>query len=143
MVDRDALKFELVVHGDEDTLDRDRALVAFLNARIAERSKAATAEEKGLLAGLRHSLLEFEEKFQHPHRDDDPHSFFAGQLQALGWSLRCVAFAAFSGHPDLGRTSGRDALARKWGCDRLACCSWSSSTSVTSECAAVAVTYAG
>ncbi|MEU5091082.1 hypothetical protein [Streptomyces sp. NPDC021356] len=94
-----ALKFQLIVQ-DEAALDRDRALVAFLKARIAERAKVAEEEEERLLAGVNRSLLEFEEKFEHPHRDDDRHSHFAGQMQALGWSLRCTAFAAFSGHPD-------------------------------------------
>ncbi|TGN72245.1 hypothetical protein E5083_30390 [Streptomyces bauhiniae] len=93
-----ALKFQLIVE-DEAALDRDRALVAFLKARIAERAKVAEEEEERLLAGVNRSLLEFEEKFEHPHRDDDRRSFFAGQIQALGWSLRCAA-AAFSAHPD-------------------------------------------
>ncbi|MGA5643314.1 hypothetical protein ACPCTN_31810 [Streptomyces cinereoruber] len=94
-----ALKFQMAVQ-HEAGVDRDRALVAFLKARLAERSKVADGAEQRLLAGVHRPLLEFEEKFEHPHRDDDRHSFFAGQMQALGWSLRCMAFAAFSEHPD-------------------------------------------
>jgi hypothetical protein len=94
-----ALKFQMIVQS-EAGLDRDRALVAFLKARIAERAKVAEGEEERRLAGVHRTLLEFEEKFEHPHRDDDRHSHFAGQMQTLGWSLRCTAFAAFSEHPD-------------------------------------------
>ncbi|MFD3889974.1 hypothetical protein [Streptomyces microflavus] len=94
-----ALKFQVIVQ-DEAVLDRDRALIAFLKARIAERGEVAGDDEERLLAGVSQCLLEFEEKFDHPHRGDDQHSFFAGQLQALSWSLRCTAFAVFSGHPD-------------------------------------------
>ncbi|MEU6618624.1 hypothetical protein [Streptomyces parvus] len=93
-----ALKFQVTVQ-DEAVLDRDRALVAFLKARIAEQGEVAGDGEERLLAGVAQCLLEFEEKFDHPHRGDDRYSFFAGQLQALGWSLRCTA-AVFSGHPD-------------------------------------------
>ncbi|MFI7396223.1 hypothetical protein [Streptomyces tendae] len=94
-----ALKFQMIMQG-EAGLDRDRALIVFLKERIAERAKVAEEAEERLLAGVARALAEFEEKFEHPHRDDDRHSHFAGQMQALGWSLRCTAFAAFSTHPD-------------------------------------------
>ncbi|MGW9436760.1 hypothetical protein [Streptomyces sp. NPDC055607] len=100
MADREtALKFQVIIQG-EAALDRDRALVSFLKEWIAEQAKSAREVEEGLLAGVARVLAEFGEKFEHPHRDDDRHGFFAGQLQALAWSLRCTAFAAFSTHPD-------------------------------------------
>lgn len=92
-----ALKFHVIVQGQAE-LDRDRALIGFLKDRIAERAKAAEEAEEQHLAGVARVLAEFEEKFDHPHRDE--RDYFAGQMQALGWSLRCAAFAVFSTHPD-------------------------------------------
>ncbi|MYS32578.1 hypothetical protein K388_07224 [Streptomyces sp. KhCrAH-43] len=93
-----AVKLQIAIQ-DEADRDRDRALAAFIKARIAERAPVAEEREERLLAGVQRGLLEFEERIEHPHRDDAG-SFFSGQMQALGWSLRCVAFAAFSMHPD-------------------------------------------
>ncbi|MFF8809862.1 hypothetical protein [Streptomyces omiyaensis] len=93
-----ALKFQMIRQGEVE-LDRDRALVGFLKDRIAERAKAAEEAEEQLLAGVARVLAEFEEKIEHPHRYDEQNDYFAGQLQALGWSLRCAA-AAFPAHPD-------------------------------------------
>ncbi|MFE9613170.1 hypothetical protein [Streptomyces sp. NPDC006012] len=97
-MDRQGVKFPMIVQG-EGELDRDRALVAFLTERIKERAKVAEEGEEQMLAGVSRVLAEFEEKIEHPHRYDEQNDYFAGQLQALGWSLRCAA-AAFSEHPD-------------------------------------------
>ncbi|MGV9934060.1 hypothetical protein ACWDY4_26335 [Streptomyces olivaceoviridis] len=48
---------------------------------------------------MHRTLLVFEDNVENAHRDD-PRSHFAGRMQSLGWSLRCIAFAAFSDHPD-------------------------------------------
>lgn len=92
-----SLKFQMIMQ-NEATLDRDRALVAFMQARISERAEAADKDEQRLLVGVHRVLQEFSANFERAvlaERDD----YFPGQIDALGWSLRCTAFAAFSEHP--------------------------------------------
>ncbi|RPK32443.1 hypothetical protein EES39_38815 [Streptomyces sp. ADI92-24] len=90
-----SLKFQMIMQ-DEATLDRDRALVAFMQARISERAEVADKDEQRLLVGVHRVLQEFSANFERAERGD----YFPGQIDALGWSLRCTAFAAFSEHPD-------------------------------------------
>ncbi|WP_329020978.1 hypothetical protein [Streptomyces sp. NBC_01601] len=93
-----SLKFQMIMQ-NEATLDRDRALVAFMQARISERAETADKDERRLLVGVDRVLQEFSANFERAvlaERDD----YFPGQIDALGWSLRCTAFAAFSEHPD-------------------------------------------
>ncbi|MFF1733722.1 hypothetical protein [Streptomyces sp. NPDC058247] len=95
------MKFEMVVGSYATTeLERDRALIAFCRSRIAERVDDADKGERLLLAGVQRVLDEFAEKFEHPHRHEQRSGFFTGQMDTLGWALRCVAFSAFSEHPD-------------------------------------------
>ncbi|MFD8385228.1 hypothetical protein ACFV2X_43050 [Streptomyces sp. NPDC059679] len=93
-----SLKFQMIVQ-NEARLDRDRALVAFMRARIAERAEAADKHEHLLLVGVQRVLDAFDAQFEHAaqaQRADGVPEY----ADALGWSLRCTAFAAFSGHPD-------------------------------------------
>ncbi|WP_332758417.1 hypothetical protein [Streptomyces sp. MT206] len=94
----DEMAFHAIMQ-DERALERDRALVAFLRVQIAERVPAAEDAERGLLAAVERVLGEFSANFEHAARcrQDEP---LAQHTGALGWSLRCTAFAAFSEHPD-------------------------------------------
>ncbi|MFJ5740117.1 protein kinase family protein [Streptomyces microflavus] len=106
--EKTALKFQITAQVGE--VERDGALVAFLKARLSERAEVADEFEKRLLVGTHRTLLEFEEKFNHPQRHHERNAYFAGQMDALCWSLRCTAFAAFSGHPDFRHDFRPDAL---------------------------------
>ncbi|MFG2845964.1 hypothetical protein ACGF12_22760 [Kitasatospora sp. NPDC048296] len=93
----DDLAFFSIVQG-EAQLDSDRALVAFLRERIAERDGQATDEERHLLSAVLRVLKVFDADFEavsSAGRDDRA----AGRSEALGWTLRAVAFAAFWSHP--------------------------------------------
>jgi hypothetical protein len=94
---RVATEFQMIVQA-EAALERDRALVAFLKARIEECAKTAGENEQRLLVGVQRVLIVFAENLEQRHHDPDGH--LAGRIEALGWSLRCSAFAAFSEHPD-------------------------------------------
>ncbi|MEW2615146.1 hypothetical protein AB0937_34180 [Streptomyces sp. NPDC047880] len=97
-MDDQGVKFQMIVQS-EAKLDRDRALVAFLRARIAERAPTADERERQLLAGTQRVLDEFAANFERAAKVEHT-DYFPGQIDALGWSLRCTAFAAFSEHPD-------------------------------------------
>ncbi|MEU1277803.1 hypothetical protein [Streptomyces sp. NPDC005805] len=84
----------------ESTPATDRALAAFLRARVAEASTSGCSAERKALAGVRAVLDEFEDKHLSAHESpiDD---YVVGQIDALRWALQCVAAAAFSHHPAL------------------------------------------
>lgn len=97
-MDDQGVKFQMIVQ-NEAKLDRDRALVAFLRARIAERAPTTDERERQLLAGTKKVLDEFAANFERAMQVE-PTDYFLGQIDALGWSLRCTTFAAYSEHPD-------------------------------------------
>ncbi|MFD9687329.1 hypothetical protein ACFWXO_16415 [Kitasatospora sp. NPDC059088] len=82
----------------EGRLDRDRRLILFLRERIAESADTATERERALLAAVGRILAHFADGFEAAALRDSANGVF-GHYEALGWSLRCTAFAAFSEHP--------------------------------------------
>jgi hypothetical protein len=89
----------------EDVARTDRALCAFLQARITELDKHACSAERKALAGVAEVLRQFEENCG---RVDslEPTGYFLGQMDALRWVLQRVAQTSFSAHPALREVLG-------------------------------------
>lgn len=97
-MDAQGVEFQMIAQF-EAKLDRDRGLVGFLRARIAERAPTADERERQLLAGTQRVLDEFAANFERAAQVEHA-NYSSGRIEALGWALRCTAFAAFSEHPD-------------------------------------------
>lgn len=95
------MRFEMPALPEHETaalrVERDRALCVFLHKRLAEVAAHGCGAEIKALAGIEDALAEFETRHA-PLRD--PSGYFGGQMDALGWVLRCVAFSTFSRHPE-------------------------------------------
>lgn len=92
--------FSTAVHAAESSPARDRALIDFLRARIAEAGGCGpTAAETRALTALAHVLSDFEENFLRSYRYA-PDDYLSGHVDALRWTLQCFAATAFAAHPD-------------------------------------------
>ncbi|MGW3404524.1 hypothetical protein [Streptomyces zhihengii] len=91
--------FSTAVHAAESSPDRDRALIDFLRARIAEAGVCGPAAETKALTALAHVLSDFEENFLRSCRFI-PDDYLSGHVDALRWTLQCFAATAFAAHPD-------------------------------------------
>ncbi|MEV6397340.1 hypothetical protein AB0M39_21635 [Streptomyces sp. NPDC051907] len=93
-----ALKFIPAAADPRALLERDRMLAAFLRRCITGLEADGSAAVERALADVLDTLLtEFEEK--HERAADMNCDYFTGQIDTLGWVLRCVAAGAFSQHP--------------------------------------------
>lgn len=93
--------------GKNDSASADRALAAFVRARITEVGSHGCSAERKALAGILDILHEFEGQCDRVGDFGPADYYFVGQIDTLRWALVRVAWATFSAHPDL-----REILAR-------------------------------